>query len=218
MFRSYIIELIKTNSPYILVIIGLLLLIIGANGGWPQPYLCINEIIWRIILAVMGFIVSLTGIFIIIREKKDRKTISVKNYGIKILSPEKNQGVGDRVDITGIFEKWPEHQTVKLFIKSPKTNEYWPQPKPISIDKNKESWKGQVYMGCDIGKERNIVIALINEGGQSLCDYYEKVGKKTNQWIGVQKLPNDVIECDSVLVIRQELTNNQDRRRTPSDI
>jgi len=57
-------EKLIENSSLTLVVIGLLILVIGATGGWTSPSLTIqvNEIAWQIALSIVGAIVTCIGI------------------------------------------------------------------------------------------------------------------------------------------------------------
>jgi hypothetical protein len=79
-----VIEKVISNTPLALVLIGLLLVVIGAAGSWPGPALQVNELGWRIALAFMGVIVVGVGGLLIWREKvPPAPAPSCDVYGIK---------------------------------------------------------------------------------------------------------------------------------------
>jgi hypothetical protein len=58
--KSFLDKLIE-NTPLAIILIGLVLFLIGANGGWSKADLKIDSTGWRIALAVMGLIVFAVG-------------------------------------------------------------------------------------------------------------------------------------------------------------
>jgi len=76
--KSVIEKLIDSASLTVLVI-GVFVFIIGASGGLPigNPPLQVTDIVWRILLGIMGLTFVGTGLLLILRENKS-KTIEKK--------------------------------------------------------------------------------------------------------------------------------------------
>ena len=200
MFDKSTIDKVIANTTFALVLVGLLLFVIGAAGGWPDPLLRINELGWRVALAAMGGIIAGFGVLLIWRERNRNKPQLDQDYGLKIVSLQDGQDVGEELDVHGTYQKRPPNGSVKLFIKSPRTGEHWPETTKITFKEN--TWHGRVQIGGKAGRKRIVEIAVMGEAGQVLCEYYEKVGKDTGEWPGIVKMPSDIYAYDSKLVIR----------------
>lgn len=193
-------EKLFSNSSLVLVLIGVLLIIVGAAGGWANLSIEINDSKWQIVLAIVGVSLIGAGTFIIVKDKSVKPKSN--QLGIRIISPNSGNEVAEETEIYGVFDHLPENTLLKIFTKSLKTNEYWPQPTDVSIDKEKNTWSGYVHIGENEGKQRQIVITAIGEAGKNACQYYEKVGREIHTWIGFDQLPPGTTVFDSVIVRR----------------
>lgn len=43
-----------------------------------------------------------------------------------------------------------------------------------------------------------LIVALVGESGKRLFDYYSRVAKETNFWIGIEEFPNHFVERQQV--------------------
>ena len=199
------IEKVISNTPLALVLIGLLLVVIGAAGGWPSPALQVNESGWRIALAAMGVVVVGVGGLLLWREKAPpASTPSCEVYGIKIVYPRNGQEVEADFEIYGTYKtKPPNEKIVQVFHGPPGTPAYWPIIEAkVNFDVERKTW----HTGARIGGNpapRDIVVALMEQAGQALCDYYHKVGEETGKWPGIITLTPDIVECDRVTIKRK---------------
>lgn len=82
------------NAPLALVIIGVLLLVTAATGGWSQLKLEVIEPGWRVMLAVAGVIVAAGGGVLMWGKRPERAPIDAKKFGFKITSPADAARVG----------------------------------------------------------------------------------------------------------------------------
>jgi hypothetical protein len=125
MDKSVIEALIK-NSPLALVLIGLLLFLIGAAGGWSKPALQVNELGWRVALAAMGGVVAGLGGLLIWRVKSDEESpASAKKYGIQIVYPGNLAKIGNDVEVSGTYNIKPPDNSIILIERRPDAQEYW---------------------------------------------------------------------------------------------
>lgn len=84
--KDVLVKLIE-RTPLFVIIIGLLVLIIGAAGGLPigKTPLLVGDIKWRIALGVVGLLIVIVGILLLLKEKKPSKT----NKSFCKIPPEK---------------------------------------------------------------------------------------------------------------------------------
>jgi hypothetical protein len=64
-------EKLVANTPLAIIVIGLAVFLIGANGGWSRADLRIDSTGWRIAIAVMGLIVFTVGGLSLWKEKAE---------------------------------------------------------------------------------------------------------------------------------------------------
>ena len=76
-----------------MIVVGLLLFVIGAAGGWPNPLLKIDELSWRIALAVMGVVTAGIGGLLLWRERSSQTNDLdfQQDFGVKITSPSRSR-------------------------------------------------------------------------------------------------------------------------------
>jgi len=191
------IEKLIDNSPLALVVIGVVLFVIGAAGGWPSPALEVNEAGWRIALATFGVVVAGIGGLLLWRERTSRPpevALSPEDYGIKIVSPKDGTSVSSHCAVLGTYQNKPPDGSVWLFAAS--DSEYWPQ-ETVKFDTKTKTW----YASANLGKSGLIKIVLMGKAGQALCEYYFKVGRITDKYWSIETLTPDIVECSRVTVI-----------------
>ena len=96
--KSSVLSKLVENTPLVIILIGLIFIVIGANGGWTKADLKIDSTSWRVALTAMGLIVFAVGGLFLWREKNPASFANKadsnieddpkKRYGIKILIPE----------------------------------------------------------------------------------------------------------------------------------
>jgi hypothetical protein len=211
-------QIISENTPLALTLIGGLLFVIGAAGGWPTPQIKVTESGWRIASAVLGTIALGIGIWLMLTKetRRDRTspTLDAKRYGIKITSPVKNASVAETFKVHGEYQVKPADNIVaKVLDLSPASSRYWPKKVPVVFEDDKTWSAGPIGIGkIKTGEERIIVVAIMNRSGQTLCDYYHVVADQINE---LRKLNNDdtirlpgivapnpdIVECHRVRVV-----------------
>ena len=123
-------------------------------------------------------------------------------YAIQIDTPSNGDHVNSiDVDVSGSYKIAPPEGTLRLFTLDP-DGHYWPQQIANLDDKNR-TWHGQVHLGEASSDLMFLVIALVGETGQTLWDYYYKVGELSNWQSFEGDFPPDIIECNSVFVRRK---------------
>jgi hypothetical protein len=203
MSNETILTKLLNNTPIALILIGIFLFLTGAAGGWPKLSLVVNELSWRIALATMGGIVAGIGSYQILRGSKSEPDTSCKEYDIRITSTQPGQLIvrGD-IDVYGTYKKWPAGKSVRLFVID-RRNQYWVQTPTIRRNEKEKSWHSQVHIGGSADTHAIIMIAIVGEAGQALCEYYRRVKEVVKEPIGITGVPSDVTECDSVKILKK---------------
>ena len=79
------IEAITKNTPLAVIVVGLLLVVVGAAGGW-APAFQVSGLVWQIVLVVMGVVVTGSGIAFIWREKNIVSNSVSANDSLRLIS------------------------------------------------------------------------------------------------------------------------------------
>lgn len=125
-----------------------------------------------------------------------------ERYGIKITSPQRGAYlVGQEFDAFGSFAVEPPKGSLWLIYASPDGRTYWPQF-TVETDPVRKTWKGKFIIGGDQFVTTDIVAAVTGKSGQILFDYFKKVGLETGSYPAIERLTDDVVECDRITVIR----------------
>jgi hypothetical protein len=192
--EKFLSALIK-NTPLALIVIGLLLIVIGAAGGVEKYGLDIPDLRWRIALAVMGVVVAGFGALLIWlgRRKPDPSAIA-RECALKIKTVKDLAGTDQRVRITGTYRKKPPDKSVVLVEQSSagRTHKYWFKNEPIFDEENK-TWFANCTVRGNPGSERIFYVAILGEHGQALWAYYLRVGEETQKWPGIETLTPDIV-------------------------
>ncbi|MFA4987115.1 MAG: hypothetical protein WC712_11055 [Candidatus Brocadiia bacterium] len=194
------------NTPLALVAVGLLLIVVGAAGGWPNPPLQVSELGWRVALAVIGAFVVATGVLfywrLSIRGNSTAQVLFSDNCNIKLVSPYAGERVGRSFSVSGTFEELPDGTAVWVSTvhRGGKTSEFWPQRCAI-VDRKDKTWHSAVnHVGGAKGDSAEILVLLVGRDGQCLFDYFDKVGSQA-KWPSIEKLTSDIVEVASVKVV-----------------
>ncbi len=109
------------------------------------------------------------------------------------------------VPVSGTYlTKPPGDIVLFMLLPSEEDYQYWPQ-NPIQIDEQQQSWNGEeIIVSDDLPQEVDVVIAIMDKSGSALVDFYHKVGEETEQYPSIEKLTEDIIECDRITITRIE--------------
>ena len=129
--------------------------------------------------------------------------------GIKILSPEPNQIVPKRFDLTGVCENLPPGFKLWIFTTtiSDEPARYWPQI--IAKVQEDGTWVSIVSESGNPGDRRKFGAFMVGEYGQALIKYFkdasrEYIAQGAKQWMGITGLTPDIVECATVEVVLGE--------------
>ena len=184
--KSIIAKLIE-RAPLAIIVIGVIIFIIGAAGGWPNPALQVNETSWRIALALMGFFLSAVGGVLLWRETTLSSAmintpLPVSKYGIKIDVPRAGAELGETVEVSGSFTQKPPNGMLRLITISSDGKSFWPQEEIKEFDTTKNKWYARVNLGGQPRYGITIAVVLVGQPSQVLWDYYYRVGPQVGWW------------------------------------
>ena len=115
-------------------------------------------------------------------------------YGITITKPANGYLlVNEEVTIQGRFSKRPPDRSIQLIGFA--GGQYWPHNLG-NVEITATSWKGQSYGQGNY----TALVAYVGENGRILFDYFQIAGERDSVYPGLNKLPADVVECDSVFI------------------
>lgn len=222
-----IIEKLVSNTPLALVVIGAFIFLTGAAGGWPSLGLQVQEVVWQATLAVMGVIVGGIGGLLIWKERnKHTHEVSKmpEKYGLKIVHPDKTQisECGPNLELSGTYQHKPPAESVQVYVVI--RNKYWPIMKPGHFYAAQGVWRANVHLGGESGP-RTIVLAVAQEVGQALYNYYWKVADEAEQWFSIETptadieaLAPEIVECDRVNISLKAEDDRRDRASISSTV
>ena len=134
-------EKIIENTPLAFLVIGVILVVIGASQGLPYTPLQVKEDGWRLFLGVMGAITAGLGCLSFWRQiglptKQSQEGSDLKGkhetYGIKIISPPDGYpcGAGEKFRVEGKYDiKPPSGVRLAVHEVSPNSGSYYPKGK-----------------------------------------------------------------------------------------
>lgn len=140
----------------------------------------------------------------LLQKQQKHSSVSAKeNYGIKIVTPENGDKVGETIRIRGVYNELPIGSTLQIFTIS-KDRQYRPQQEArVTVDKNSKEWRASLSAASiemETGKSKTIGIALMGDAGDALCEYFWKAGHLAKQYPGIEKLTPDIIFYGEVVV------------------
>ena len=205
-------ELLRTliTTPLVLlVILGLLLLLIGASGGITYGHwLTIDKESHRILLMIVGCILIASGASPIAlkiglqREEHGGTQTPVQTEQlsedkkaalpeIKITYPPENFQVSEKIHVLGTITHMPPAQYHLWLIRIYPTGRFWPVQR-IFVSERQTRWEGRGYwVGGRSGQERGIGAFLVGPGGQKMFDYLLEAAEHHNSWMDKAKIaPN----------------------------
>jgi hypothetical protein len=203
-----VLEKLLDNTPLVLVFVGLVLFVVGAAGGWPKPELRIDEVGWRVALAIMGALVAGIGALLLLRKNSiasvgiiPANDINVKQYNFQITSPPEAIAFVDRhFDMFGRYDKKPSDLYSLEILEFDSTN--YRHRKTATI-KDDNTWEATHVWSSDTpGEQKIYVVGLANPGGQTLFAYYNMLeqGKRRP---GMPNLRAVFKECARLRIVRR---------------
>lgn len=93
----------------------------------------------------------------------------------------------------GSFTKQPPEKSIQIVGLA--GGEYWPQSL-AGVEITETAWKGRSFGDGDY----MALAVYVGENGRILFDYFQKAGDFDSSFPGIDVLPADVIECDSVYI------------------
>jgi hypothetical protein len=194
----------KAPLPLAVMVVGALLVVIGAAGGIQKISLSIPELGWRIALAVMGAVVAGLGVILIWRRGRDVQASpeEIKDYELKIAFPTREQEVGERIRMSGTYKRKPPTGSVVILDQSLADGRYWFKRSLVDFEEPNR-WSADLHIAGQPPTHRKICIAVAGPAGKALLEYYFTVTKETEKYVGVSTLTPDIAVCDSVVVWRK---------------
>ncbi|MCX6029480.1 MAG: hypothetical protein NT169_09285 [Chloroflexi bacterium] len=197
-----LLEKLVSNTSLALVVVGLLLFVIGAAGGWPNPLLKVTEPGWRIALACIGAFVGGAGVLSLLRNKSvgAQGTPSPKEIGIQIVSPSVGEQVARTFPVSGVYRHIPDGYQIWVFTtnKEGQIRKYWPQEDAMIQG---HTWHSRVnYLG-GLDDAKKILVFVVGKQGQALIHYFKTAGTENKNWPAIVQLTDDMLECASTTVL-----------------
>src|SRR5437763_7040897 len=181
----YTVSAVLERGPVFLVVVGAILLLVGAAGAWPWPLIRIAEVGPRIWVGVVGTILCALGTFLLWRGDGGVDKPRPKDYNIKIFSPENRANVPSTFDTSGTFDKKPpEGMAARIMVYNPNGRTYWPKGH-LNFDERERKWYASVSnIGAPAGESRTLMVVVMSKSGVALCDYFTKVRRESEKWLG----------------------------------
>lgn len=210
------------KGPLFIVAVGAVLLVIAAASKFEglSLNLEINELLWRIVLAVVGIILIVFGGFATIgslRENESGPSKKPNAYGITIEEPGERETEHGKIVVKGKFEvkgkykRLPEDLRLAVFELNPRSGDYWLKGH-AQIDKSERSWRvSYVSVGISGGKDTILLAVVMGKGGVALSNYFKRVVEQVRvardkhedpslPVPGIPRLTPDTVECARITV------------------
>jgi hypothetical protein len=203
------IQKILENTSLVVVVLGLVLFVIAAAGTVPFTAIVISEPTWRIALSILGVIVAVGGSFYMWFGPRQPERIDWKSYGVKIEHPLPGDLIDEHFDVSGTYKKeLPNNLRIEVIEIDADRTAIRYRPRKTAFIEDGRRWRAaHVFGGSEkeSGRSRLLFVALVGKSGQSLIDYYGKVGETYNykDRPSIDRLTEDVYECDRVRVRRK---------------
>jgi hypothetical protein len=193
-----IIDAVARNLALFLVILGTTLALLAANGGFPKEGIRIEDVAWRVFLAVAGVVVGGFGVRLIWRGQGDLDTSSIaKDCELKITSPRPNEAVNEKIELQGTYKKKPPKRALVAIIERTPSGGFYFKEQTVQFREKDTRWSATIYIGGN-REERTLQVGILGEAGEALRDYFIDVRRKFNKSAGVKTLTPDVALCDDV--------------------
>jgi hypothetical protein len=161
----------------LLIILGAVLIALGASGGVTyNNWFPILQPWAQALLAAAGFIFVLVGSFLVRLKPK-----SARPYGISIAHPKPNTAV-DVTDVDGTIRKRPNDYSLWIF-RLYDNGRYTPMRK-IEPVPGEEKWEVKgIDIGGKPGDHRQLAVYLVGPSGEALIHYHLEAVKSHNDII-----------------------------------
>ncbi len=213
MMKEQIFNLISNivkNHQLLTLLLGVLLIVVSAVDKLDIQSFSfnLNDPFGRLELAGIGILLILSFLDLLPTRKANAKGSDKLIYGVKIVgdnfeltSFKMTLGEGfnaAEIRVSGVIEvEIPSDKSIWLFhVYYGSKILYFPQ-RQVVISNDKKTWNGIALVGKTHSKNSKIIVAVVGDSGKILCDYYWWVQDETSKYIGLSKLPIDIIECDS---------------------
>ncbi len=185
-----ILEFLK-NQVTLFLLIGVLLVLAAANGGYAKIGVSFPST-WSNIIGFLGGILVVVAILSLLFKTEERRTnrkVS-KKYGIKITFPVNSTPLYCPITISGEFKKIPPIDNIYAVEFNPATLEYWPKRR-LNYNVGDKTWTSEMNIGNGDNKPRILIIAYVGKDSLRLIDYYRKSSVQTGRHIGFDAFPAD---------------------------
>jgi hypothetical protein len=197
------IKVIAGETPLVLVILGVAVVIVAAAGGVPFTQLAIAQMEWRMGLAVLGVAVAAGG-GLLLYSGRPSKRVKPTKCNFKITNVEHNGAVQlhesekrknkNYYDLHGRYDKKPpDGYSVAIIEFDPGTDtNYRLRKKAAVYDDN--TWQARDIYARQSGIRLEIAVVYVGASGEALWQYYDKVRKRKgpNETPSVDHLPEDI--------------------------
>lgn len=211
-FTNIAVALIE-SIPALLIVIGFVLIAVGAAGGVSyQNYFPIADVWGRLGMAAIGLGLVIFGAKL--APPDIYRIPRASRYGFVITLPKREDGMPTLpryAKFSGTYRKEPPSQYEARMLRGfPRTEEYYPLEK-VTLDKEKKRWKAECDLGPSKGAHRFVGIYLVGPSGQALVNYFKDAARVHNPLVKETPnpawLPNlkvktaDMVESDTMEVI-----------------
>lgn len=204
MDKSSLLDKLIENAPFALVLVGVLAFALGAQGGnltmstFQLPSIDLQG---RAALMGIGFFVVALGALLLWAAHQVPVNVRAlkKDFGFRIESPVHGRHASSPIEVRGSFKREPPDGIAKVLELVPANGTYYPKSRLV-INSAAKSWSTKFSFGGASGEQRVFVVALCGPAGDAMFDYYQRVGKESGKWVGIQALPPDVVLRERVAI------------------
>ncbi|HEY4064671.1 MAG TPA: hypothetical protein VGM30_22355 [Puia sp.] len=176
----------------VLLILGVVLVLLGGNGGYEKVGVSIKDVNWRIVISVIGIIFIATSIFGYIKAGSEGMTADKtrKNYPIEILVPKIGTPLRSPIHISGKYSKPLPAENILVFELNPDSKRYWPKG-PLVYNHEDKTWSAVVHIGNGNDRTRFIMIAYVGKDSLKFLNFYNRLSKDCDKYTGIENFPSD---------------------------
>jgi hypothetical protein len=196
-------EKLNENGPLVVVLLGVVAFALGAAGGIKTEILELPPIDppGRVALAGIGlFIVVLGALLLWVAHHVPGNLRALKkDYGFRIEAPVPGQRATSPIEVRGSFQREPPDRLARVIEFIPANGSYYPKSRFV-INAAAKTWSTNFAFGGTAGEQREFIVALCGPGGDALFEYHARVGEELGNWIGIRRLPPDVVLRERVKI------------------